>query len=244
MLLSWLCPPILDTTSEFHTLEKKTWTCITELCEIIELKDAYLEIPADKQMVWHMLSDTTSLILFDHCERGDWNTSLTWTKTPMLCECRLLQGLVLQQRTLNRMLSFRYVVPSMAGPCWACIVLIECSHHLITIQKTVRRRYCEFLVWGRLVCTLSCMWCPLCLQDLVISHGDSLNHCTFCTHMFAQRRVFERSGMSRKLTNWPRSLHPLHCGDAPKTDLDSAAEECMMATGGAVSDLLSKVRRE
>lgn len=45
--------------------------------------------------------------------------------------------------------------------------------------------------------------------------------------------MFEKSGLSRDGTFLPKSVHPKYCGSSPKTDLNSAYDECKMCTTGA-----------
>ncbi|MEW5303445.1 MAG: hypothetical protein WDW36_006135 [Sanguina aurantia] len=55
-----------------------------------------------------------------------------------------------------------------------------------------------------------------------------------------QLRVFAKSGLSRKLTSAPRSIHPILSAGDPKLDLNTAAAECRMTTGGAIRSVLAK----
>lgn len=55
-----------------------------------------------------------------------------------------------------------------------------------------------------------------------------------------QAKVFTKAGLGAKNTYLPKSIHPKYCEANPRTDLDSAYDECHMAVCGAVEALLDK----
>ncbi|KAG2486931.1 hypothetical protein HYH03_014430 [Edaphochlamys debaryana] len=55
-----------------------------------------------------------------------------------------------------------------------------------------------------------------------------------------QARVFHKAGLADNATYLPKSIHPKYCGNNPKTDLNSAADECRQAICGAVEGLFKK----
>lgn len=59
----------------------------------------------------------------------------------------------------------------------------------------------------------------------------------------SQKRVFDRSGITRDGTYLPKSIHPILNHGQPKTDYSTAYDECLMCVSGAVEDLLKKVGR-
>lgn len=55
-----------------------------------------------------------------------------------------------------------------------------------------------------------------------------------------QHRVSVRAGLPDRGTYLPAAIHPQICGKHPKTDLNSAQQECNMAVFGCLEGLLAK----